>query len=187
MSPPKNSIWSFNQNVVFDSRDWNPQILAELKKMMSCPFSSGQNVPSGMKCPITGASTDSSSTAENESIDACPVIHAVNEEEVKEVKEQKGEETEGTEEQEEQPNSVTSALEALMKDDEEKSDIPSIAEYQKLRRTQAIITGFYCKGTETKKEQYENVKESLVRLAGDEEQCRQQIAALELREKFKGK
>ncbi|KAG2386620.1 hypothetical protein C9374_002364 [Naegleria lovaniensis] len=158
--------------------------------MMSCPFSG--NASAGTKCPITGASSTTEATNDS-SIDACPVIHAVNEEEVQQVKQEKKEYASEEAQQEEQDvtedatdHSVTKALEALMKESDEKSEIPSIAEYQKLRRTTAIITGFYAKGTEAKREQYENVKESLSRLYGDEEQCKAQIAALQKYEKFKG-
>lgn len=166
------------------------------EKMMSCPFSG--NSSAGMKCPITGASsTTNEATTNDSSIDACPVIHAVNEEEVQQVKQEKKESTSEAQQEEEQPqqveanedatdHSVTKALEALMKESDEKSEIPSVAEYQKLRRTTAIITGFYAKGTEAKREQYENVKESLSRLYGDEEQCKAQISALQKYEKFKG-
>ncbi|KAL9654289.1 hypothetical protein ABK040_010320 [Willaertia magna] len=138
--------------------------------MSQCPFSGA----TGATCPMGGNKKKEEKVEE----ETCPIIHAVNDDETPVQKEEENVEQNSG-------NSVTDALAQLMDDSDTKNDIPSVAEYKKLRRTTAIITGFYKKGTETKKEQYENVTESIGRLEGDENQCKIQIESLKKQEKFK--
>lgn len=105
-----------------------------------------------MECPVTGAKAGNG-------VDMCPVIKGVNEEEAKQIQQQQ---------QELKPNEAATAAttttttekdgtlsDAFDFDSEFANEIPSVASYKKMRNIMKLITGFYRKGTETKRIQYE--------------------------------
>jgi hypothetical protein len=127
-----------------------------------------------MQCPVTGQSGQ------------CPVIKAVNDDEFDDLKPRAGDETlkenstiadgSNSEDEEEKAPSITDVFDF---DEEFKNEIPSVAEYKKLRRITKMITGFYKNGTNTKKEQYENSCKDLDRVNADIDQSLKQTEALE--------
>lgn len=120
-----------------------------------------------MQCPVTGQAGE------------CPVIHAVNDDEFEKLKppttDGEQEKVDGTDEEERAPT-ITDAFDF---DEEFKNELPSVAEYKKLRRITKMITGFYRTGTNTKKEQYESSCKDMERVTADIEQSEKQTKALE--------
>jgi hypothetical protein len=141
-----------------------------------------------MQCPITGVAGTQ-----------CPVIHAVNDDEFDNLKPPAGAETtkqqneaieshvvnHDDDDDDEKPQpSITDAFDF---DEEFKNEIPSVAEYKKLRRITKMITGFYKNGTNTKKQQYDNSCNDLARIDSDINQARVQREALEKNvDRFRG-
>lgn len=88
-------------------------------------------------------------------VDACPVIKGVNDDEVKELQQQQNGEQTTTTTQEEGAGGPLGS-DSFDFDAEFVGEVPSIAAYKKMRKIMKLITGFYGKGTETKREQYES-------------------------------
>ncbi|KAL0481909.1 TPR-containing protein [Acrasis kona] len=128
-----------------------------------------------MSCPVTGKVGEQ-----------CPVIHAVNDDEFDDLKPPAGEEI-GTEpenqnesdEDGDEKERGPSILDVFDFDEEFKDEIPSVAEYKKLRRITKMITGFYRNGTKTKHEQYEQSFGDLSRVESDILQSKRQQEVLE--------
>jgi len=64
-------------------------------------------------------------------------------------------------------------------------DIPSVAEYKRLRRVMNQITKFYRDGSERKQQNMESMKEQIDKLEVDERMAQAQLAALESNRAFK--
>jgi hypothetical protein len=138
-----------------------------------------------LEWPVPGAKVSNG-------VDMCPVIKGVNEEEVQQIQQQKQEEEEELKSNETTTTTTTEKdgvlSDAFDFDSEFANEIPSVASYKKMRSIMQLITGFYRKGTETKRMQYESLEEDVKKVSFDIYQSEEQLKALKAEEniKFRG-